>query len=150
MASSGRLCWSIQTVRLPEGEALQCLTNRAMDWQDRARTVLATPELSAALAKLSFSRGEGVDQEDEPSDSDGEEPGLVLTLAARTIVQLEDLMMEGDLLEVSLDEVAQIWGILQVRLADDIRRMVNNLPVKLVTKLWKKSIPKLTEITKLI
>jgi len=115
------------TVRLPEGEALQCLTERAMAWQDRARTVLATPELSAALAKLSISRGErgeGEEQEEETSDSDGEgpssprkrlggEPGLVLTLAARTIVQLEDLMMEGDLLEVSLDEVAHIWRILQ-------------------------------------
>merc|ERR1711872_885466 len=63
-------------------------------------------------------------QEDETSDSDGEgsgsprkkiggDPGLVLTLTARTIVQLEDLMMEGDLLEVSLDEVAHIWRILQ-------------------------------------
>jgi len=115
------------TVRLPEGEALQCLTERAMAWQDRARTVLATPELSAALSKLSISRGEraeGEEQEDETSDSDGEgpssprkrlggEPGLVLTLTARTIVQLEDLMMEGDLLEVSLDEVAHIWRILQ-------------------------------------
>ncbi|XP_028910355.1 lysine-specific demethylase 5A isoform X2 [Ornithorhynchus anatinus] len=40
-------------VRLPEGEALQCLTERAMSWQDRARQALATDELSAALAKLS-------------------------------------------------------------------------------------------------
>ena len=122
------------TVRLPEGEALQCLTNRAMDWQDRARTVLATPELSDALAKLSFSRGERGegDQEGEASGSDGDgpssprkrlggEPGLVLTLAASTIVQLEDLMMEGDLLEVSLDEVAQIWRILQVRLCRKLK-----------------------------
>merc|ERR1712079_711254 len=113
------------TVRLPEGEALQCLTERAMAWQDRARTVLATPELSAALAKLSISRGERTDEdaEDETSDSEGEgsnssprkrgDPSLVLSLAARTIVQLEDLMMEGDLLEVSLDEVAHIWRILQ-------------------------------------
>merc|ERR1712083_318766 len=62
------------TVRLPEGEALQCLTERAMAWQDRARTVLATPELSAALAKLSISRGERTDEyaEDETSDSEGE------------------------------------------------------------------------------
>merc|ERR1712142_280237 len=43
----------------------------------------------------------------------GGEPSLVLSLTARTIVQLEDLMMEGDLLEVSLDEVAHIWRILQ-------------------------------------
>ncbi|KAG2460300.1 KDM5A demethylase, partial [Polypterus senegalus] len=40
-------------VRLPEGEALQCLTERAMGWQDRARQALATDELSSALAKLS-------------------------------------------------------------------------------------------------
>ncbi|XP_078594728.1 lysine-specific demethylase 5A-like isoform X17 [Branchiostoma floridae x Branchiostoma japonicum] len=40
-------------VRLPEGEALQCLTERAMSWQDRARQALATDELSGALAKLS-------------------------------------------------------------------------------------------------
>uniref|UniRef100_A0A674DD66 [histone H3]-trimethyl-L-lysine(4) demethylase n=1 Tax=Salmo trutta TaxID=8032 RepID=A0A674DD66_SALTR len=40
-------------VRLPEGEALQCLTERAMGWQDRARQALATNELSSALAKLS-------------------------------------------------------------------------------------------------
>lgn len=40
-------------VRLPEGEALQCLTERAMSWQDRARQSLATEELSSALAKLS-------------------------------------------------------------------------------------------------
>ena len=106
-----------------------------MAWQDRARTVLATPELSAALSKLSISRGEraeGEEQEDETSDSDGEgpssprkrlggEPGLVLTLTARTIVQLEDLMMEGDLLEVSLDKVAHIWRILQVYIIEDSR-----------------------------
>uniref|UniRef100_S4RKK6 PHD-type domain-containing protein n=1 Tax=Petromyzon marinus TaxID=7757 RepID=S4RKK6_PETMA len=40
-------------VRLPEGEALQCLTEHAMAWQDRARQALATPELASALAKLS-------------------------------------------------------------------------------------------------
>lgn len=40
------------SVRLPEGEALQCLTERAMSWQDRARRVLATPEISAAAATL--------------------------------------------------------------------------------------------------
>ncbi|KDR13965.1 hypothetical protein L798_11923, partial [Zootermopsis nevadensis] len=40
-------------VRIPEGEALQCLTERAMNWQDRARQALATEELASALAKLS-------------------------------------------------------------------------------------------------
>merc|ERR1712029_611359 len=40
------------TVRLPEGEALQCLTERAMGWQDRAKTMLSRPEMAAALNKL--------------------------------------------------------------------------------------------------
>ncbi|KAK7101928.1 hypothetical protein V1264_020234 [Littorina saxatilis] len=40
-------------VRLAEGEALQCLTERAMAWQDRGRQMLTTPELASALATLS-------------------------------------------------------------------------------------------------
>ncbi|XP_049273209.1 lysine-specific demethylase 5A isoform X1 [Rhipicephalus sanguineus] len=49
-------------VRLPEGEALQCLTERAMSWQDRARQALATDELAAALAKLSVLSQKMVEQ----------------------------------------------------------------------------------------
>ncbi|XP_041348681.1 lysine-specific demethylase 5A-like isoform X2 [Gigantopelta aegis] len=40
-------------VRLPEGEALQCLTERAMAWQDRSRQALTASEVASALAKLS-------------------------------------------------------------------------------------------------
>ncbi|XP_067284500.1 lysine-specific demethylase 5A isoform X2 [Pseudorasbora parva] len=223
-------------VRLPEGEALQCLTERAMGWQDRARQALATDELSSALAKLSvlsqrmvelaarektekiitaelqkaaanpdlqghiqtfqqagFSRATSprpsLDYDDEETDSDediretygydskdsGEvKPYLfcdeeipvkseevvshmwpttpsfcaehayssasksvphnpaasrkqprktplvprslerpVLELSPQAKLQLEELMMEGDLLEVSLDETQHIWRILQ-------------------------------------
>ncbi|XP_035258154.1 lysine-specific demethylase 5A isoform X1 [Anguilla anguilla] len=223
-------------VRLPEGEALQCLTERAMGWQDRARQALATDELSSALAKLSvlsqrmveqaarektekiihaelqkaaanpdlqghiqtfqqagFSRAtsprQSVDYDDEETDSDediretygydmkdssGVKPYLfcdeeipvkseevvshmwpatpsfcaehayssaskscaqnsgtprkqprktplvprsleppVLELSPSAKAQLEELMMVGDLLEVSLDETQHIWRILQ-------------------------------------
>ncbi|XP_074553882.1 lysine-specific demethylase 5A isoform X2 [Halichoeres trimaculatus] len=224
-------------VRLPEGEALQCLTERAMSWQDRARQALATEELSSALAKLSvlsqrmveqaarektekiinaelqkaaanpdlqghiqtfqqsgFSRAtsprQSVDYDDEETDSDEDiretygydmkDPGEVkpylfcdeeipvkseevvshmwptatpsfcaehayssaskscvqnlgtprkqprktpliprsleppvLELSSQAKAQLEDLMMLGDLLEVSLDETQHIWRILQ-------------------------------------
>ncbi|GIX89785.1 hypothetical protein CEXT_172121, partial [Caerostris extrusa] len=40
-------------MRLAEGEALQCLTERGMAWQDRAKQVLKTDELSSALTALS-------------------------------------------------------------------------------------------------
>lgn len=49
-------------VRLPEGEALQCLTERAMAWQDRARQALTTSELASALAKLSVLSQKMVEQ----------------------------------------------------------------------------------------
>ncbi|XP_037086816.1 lysine-specific demethylase 5A-like [Pollicipes pollicipes] len=39
-------------VRLAEGVALQCLTERAMRWQDRARQVLSSEEMVASLSSL--------------------------------------------------------------------------------------------------
>ena len=116
------------TVRLPEGEALQCLTERAMAWQDRARTLLAAPELASALSQVATRGEEREGGEGETSESEAEQEvvlpskrskagagpeTVVLSLAAKTIVQLEDLMVEGDLLEVSLDEVHSIWRLLQ-------------------------------------
>lgn len=41
-------------IRLPEGEALQCLTERAMNWQDRARQAFAMEDVASALAALSI------------------------------------------------------------------------------------------------
>ncbi|XP_022238310.1 lysine-specific demethylase 5A-like isoform X1 [Limulus polyphemus] len=49
-------------VKLTEGVALQCLTERAMSWQDCARHALATEELAAALAKLSVLSQKMVEQ----------------------------------------------------------------------------------------
>lgn len=43
-------------VRLPEGEALQCLTERAITWQHRARHLLASPELAGPLEQLAALR----------------------------------------------------------------------------------------------
>ncbi|KAK1131511.1 hypothetical protein K0M31_020516 [Melipona bicolor] len=175
-------------IRLSEGEALQCLTERAMNWQDRARQALATDEISTALAKLSVLSQKLVEaaarektekiisselkkaannpelhqrvqaiaplsgvhsddsalstadddddvvtiDDDEPSCStfnsnehaysyiskiqrktqsnDATEVAVVLSQTAR--VRLEELMMEGDLLEVALDETQHIWRIL--------------------------------------
>ena len=37
----------------------------------------------------------------------------MITLDQETVALLENMMMEGDLLEVSLDEVNHIWRILQ-------------------------------------
>lgn len=172
------------SVRLPEGEALQCLTERAMNWQDRARQLLCTGEIVAALTKISIRATNPNDiandlkrlthdgdlrsrvhkelsprkEEDEISseesmesfplmnassgsvdcpksppknksddfqndehayslnlnltDSGHSSPSLV-TISDGTKEHLEDLLMEGDLLEVSLDETNHIWKLLR-------------------------------------
>jgi hypothetical protein len=50
------------TVRLSEGEALQCLTERAIAWQDRARQALADDGIAAVLAHVASRppRGPGI------------------------------------------------------------------------------------------
>lgn len=39
-------------VRVPEGVALQCLTERVMRWQDQARSIMSSEELSTALVRM--------------------------------------------------------------------------------------------------
>ena len=80
-------------VRLPEGEALQCLTERAINWQGRAKEALETPEVQLALKKLQelkeSLRCKEEEEEEEPktepkgnavivlSDSEGADDGVI-------------------------------------------------------------------------
>ncbi|XP_074536938.1 lysine-specific demethylase 5C [Halichoeres trimaculatus] len=165
-------------VRLPEGEALQCLTERAINWQGRAKEALETPELQQALERLQelketlqceMEKEEDLDKGTEGSsvivlsDSDGGEgdngvidlteenspkktketngtqagckngiskksnvtgvgsllpllpllKGQEVELSPATRVRLEELQLEGDLLEVSLDQTLLIHRVLQ-------------------------------------
>ncbi|XP_053551339.1 lysine-specific demethylase 5C isoform X2 [Bombina bombina] len=146
-------------VRLPEGEALQCLTERAMSWQDRARRVLATPEISSASVTLAERRKrlqhckdpqalrETTRNEQNPvSHENGDahpengtcampdldamaallpriEKASILELSLGSRALLEDLMLEGDLLEVTLEEEQTIWRLLQASQMPCIDRM---------------------------
>lgn len=155
-------------IRLPEGEALQCLTERAMNWQDRARQVLDTAEVVNALATIQKHTSldlKGVGDVSLPSDNEHSNadsttaaaiqpaqynanacsessvqtaavataattitttPSKALSTVAGPIIQLEtstkrkidDLMMEGDLLEVSLDETQYLWRLCNAAKAD--------------------------------
>ncbi|MEQ2195173.1 hypothetical protein XENOCAPTIV_008538 [Xenoophorus captivus] len=93
-------------VRLPEGEALQCLTERAMSWQGHIQTFQQSGFSRVASPRPS------VDYDDEETDSD-EDIRETYGYDMKAKAQLEDLMMLGDLLEVSLDETQHIWRILQ-------------------------------------
>ncbi|GFS49370.1 hypothetical protein NPIL_411092 [Nephila pilipes] len=197
-------------VRLAEGEALQCLTERGMAWQDRAKQALKTEEVSSALSALSVisqqkndltycekpeqilhteipkttppvenkpeellqrwrnlipsekCEGKDIPVPDIPSkpaeietvDLTGDTPHAdtehayssasktatvsltprkharksplvarqmespILQLSEAVRMQLEQLLMEGDLLEMSLDESNDIWKLLQATRPD--------------------------------
>lgn len=129
-------------IRLPEGEALQCLTERSMNWQDRARQILATEEVVKALASIQKqtnldSKGIDTNRSSEHTYSasqsnatiqtnttdpvaqrrsltpvKGSKPGAPLIyLQPSTVEKIDELMMEGDLLEVSLDETQYLWRL---------------------------------------
>ncbi|KAM4610231.1 lysine-specific demethylase 5C isoform 2-T2 [Polymixia lowei] len=176
-------------VRLPEGEALQCLTERAITWQGRAKEALETAELQKVLGRLQelkdSLRHEAKGEEKEPkgnsvivlSDSEGGEGddgvidlteenspkkstkeingtraecengiakksnvtgvasllpllpslrGQVVELSPATRTDLEELQLEGDLLEVSLDQTHTIHRVLQAASAPP-REMLHTL-----------------------
>uniref|UniRef100_A0A671L0K0 [histone H3]-trimethyl-L-lysine(4) demethylase n=1 Tax=Sinocyclocheilus anshuiensis TaxID=1608454 RepID=A0A671L0K0_9TELE len=135
-------------VRLPEGEALQCLTERAINWQGRAKQALDSPEVQRALERLQQVEQEmnsikeeapeeknkwngdtvisgcqnGVAKKSGTQDITGVESllslvpclkGPVIELTTSTRAQLEELQLEGDLLEVTLDQTHTIYRILQ-------------------------------------
>ena len=103
-------------VRLPEGEALQCLAERAMAWKSRAEAALATEEVKTAFAKLQEHKstdGNKSEGEDSPRRSPKAYEIPEVSLGSATVAALEELMLKSDLLEVSLDESQHIWRLLQ-------------------------------------
>jgi len=82
------------SARLPEGDALQCLTESTMAWQAHAGSVLQGTEVAAALKDL----GRG---------KEGAPPPLV-DLTKKIVDELEQLIMQGNLYEVGLARAHKI------------------------------------------
>lgn len=163
------------SVRIPEGEALQCLTERAMTWQDRVKQLLQEHEFETAIAKLSLATqksseniarqksekistelkknldiqpsiqesgnvsglhsNDSLDNNDNASTSASSvnliddaidehayslhfpnpfcNNDTTVQFSNEAKQQLEDLLMEGDVLEISLDETLHLWKLLQ-------------------------------------
>uniref|UniRef100_A0A6Q2X4A9 [histone H3]-trimethyl-L-lysine(4) demethylase n=1 Tax=Esox lucius TaxID=8010 RepID=A0A6Q2X4A9_ESOLU len=96
-------------VRLPEGDALNYLVERTVNWQHRARQLSASyglPDLEKSCAT--------------PPSPDGKLRTvlyfLLTTLTSCAVsglsVELEELMVEGLLLQVSLPEVTRLYHVL--------------------------------------
>uniref|UniRef100_S4RQQ0 [histone H3]-trimethyl-L-lysine(4) demethylase n=1 Tax=Petromyzon marinus TaxID=7757 RepID=S4RQQ0_PETMA len=147
-------------VRLPEGEALQCLAERAMGWQDRVHQALSQGEVVRALEKLKSQPSSHKQQPRKENPNNGSCGTLAnvssehggnddptydlqpltstsctelaqssvcssqmtgsrsqqqfhsLLLPPTILAQLEDLLMQGDLIEVSLQETRLLWRLL--------------------------------------
>uniref|UniRef100_A0A3P9DM25 [histone H3]-trimethyl-L-lysine(4) demethylase n=1 Tax=Maylandia zebra TaxID=106582 RepID=A0A3P9DM25_9CICH len=157
-------------VRLPEGEALQCLTERAITWQGRAKEALETPEVQQVLHRLQElketlhrepEKEKSVEKETEGSSVIGGcENGIkkksnvtgvgsllallpllkgqVVELSPDTRVRLEELQLEGDLLEVSLDQMHTIHRVL-LAASDPPRETLHTLIQVLENKRYRTS-----------
>ncbi|EPQ08371.1 Lysine-specific demethylase 5C [Myotis brandtii] len=126
-------------VRLPEGESLQCLTERAIVWQGHARQALASENVTILLGRLSEVRQqlqaehrfkESLTHPSVPTSGPVKEVsgkdipkfiGPILELPEETQAPLEELMLEGDLLEVRLDEHNSIWQLFQAGQPPDLK-----------------------------
>ncbi|XP_059612506.1 lysine-specific demethylase 5-like isoform X1 [Phlebotomus argentipes] len=82
-------------IRMPEGDALQYLAKRAIDWQERANVVLGSEEVASVIAYLS------------------ESEGVEAKLNAETLENLDSLLFEVNLIEVTMDQVMIICRVLK-------------------------------------
>lgn len=90
------------TVRLPEGEILQCLTERAITWQEKAESFLASP----ILRELTLVKQENRLIKDEHSaDSNIQQTDASRSMNNLAENQLESLLIEGGLLEIYVDQI---------------------------------------------
>uniref|UniRef100_A0AAR2M0A2 [histone H3]-trimethyl-L-lysine(4) demethylase n=1 Tax=Pygocentrus nattereri TaxID=42514 RepID=A0AAR2M0A2_PYGNA len=83
-------------VRLPEGDALRYMIERTVSWQRRARELMTSYDLSSTS------------QEHKGSSLPQKRCGTDSSLSA----ELEELMVEGLLLQVSLPETEQLYSLL--------------------------------------
>merc|ERR1711936_1458743 len=102
------------SVRLPEGEALQCLTERAMAWRDRAQKALNEKDVADALKTLSeqnkydsstaasnnkpnHKKGKSVKKSDSDKDAESKSSSCLrppeVKLSTKSLNTLEALML---------------------------------------------------------
>lgn len=103
-------------VRLPEGEALQCLTERAINWQGRAKQALDSPELQGALQRLQELKETQSREKDEQADEKkgNSEEVIVLSDSEEPEESVIDLTEESDMAKSNREKAAngvQVWNV---------------------------------------
>ncbi|CAF0761691.1 unnamed protein product [Adineta ricciae] len=96
------------TVRLPEGEILQCLTERAITWQEKAEAFLESPilrELSTVKQENRPFKQEEFSNDPTKQQGRNLEPESSRPVNNLAESQLESLLIEGGLLEIYVDQI---------------------------------------------
>ncbi|XP_060788219.1 lysine-specific demethylase 5B-B isoform X4 [Neoarius graeffei] len=105
-------------VRLPEGDALRYMIERTVDWQRRAREVMASYNLTMTAQDHQGRRWAGDSSAKGQDWSKSSQEQSVFYIEQRCIplqglsTELEELMVEGLLLQVSLPETQQLYTLL--------------------------------------
>ncbi|CAF0929992.1 unnamed protein product, partial [Didymodactylos carnosus] len=108
------------TVRLPEGEILQCLTERAMTWQDKAKEFLNSLVSETSIKQeptLQFRPSTSEENDFDSTTSVRSKSHKKFanndnSLPKYYIEQAEQLLMQGALLEINVDEIKQLTKLL--------------------------------------
>lgn len=107
-------------VQMVEARVVHSLSQRALGWKERARKMLAQEDLYAsnppAMAEHTYAAASSLSPNKHPRKSpliprQEKSPPTILHDEMR--IKLELLMLEGDLMELDLEETATIWNILR-------------------------------------
>lgn len=81
-------------MRIPEGEILLCVTERAMSWEDKCKEFLSRKEVQISVEKL----------DDTKDECD-------LEMSKMNQEDLENLIFDGELLEITLPDKQILWRL---------------------------------------
>lgn len=103
-------------LQIPEADALKCLVEKTIAWQDRFHDAASIPDLAALMDDDANLRPElemGNSNVTKNYSSGGSSRVSIVIPSAELCDHLEQLMVEGDLLEVTVDEKKMLRGLLR-------------------------------------
>lgn len=102
-------------MRIREGEILQCVTECAMNWEDKCKGFLSRKEALNILEKL----------DDTKEECDVE-------MSKSNLEDLENLIFEGELLEITLPDKQILWKIFNSQMKTSITKKEPHPPPPMV------------------
>lgn len=140
------------TIRMPEHELMQNLIDRALMWSNRVKEFLQQHSSSLLLTKTDRNKNVNTLKRKLTIDDDSQlqcnkyktlstqkltiddDNGQLQSNKSKTIFTLENLIFEGDLMELKLDEMQLLWNLyLTMKPIDTKKTFQKNYNVKIKT-----------------